>query len=104
MTGPLIFDDESRARLIATVTTDFDPATATIEVAVDNTWHAATWTGAATATGSTWRRPATTTDYFKGTLATGTGTLLAAGRHRTKTRVTFGEEVIVTDSTPIDVR
>jgi hypothetical protein len=112
----VIFDNETRARLIVTVTTDFDPADATVEVEVDDTWWPATWTAEATATNvparngvpayTKWRRPALTAEYFRGPDAGGTGTVLSADppRHPTKTRVTNGGDVIAYDSTPIDVR
>ena len=104
----MIFDNESRARLIVTVTTDFDPATATVEVAVDNVWYPADWSTAATtttsATGTRWKRVAVTSGYFRGPDATGTGAILTVGRHLTKTRVTVAGEVIAYDSTPVDVR
>ena len=98
-------DDESRARLNVTVTTDFDPANSSIEVAVDGTWHAATWLETATYTPpGKWTRRAQTTDYFAGPAATANGAaVLAAGSHATQTRVTSGGVVIVAASSRIDV-
>jgi hypothetical protein len=98
-------DNETRARIVDTVTTDFDPASATVELSVDGTWYAATWTGPATSTGGKWTRRALTDDYFAApAVATPAGaTVLTAGRHLTQTRVTLDGDQIVAASTPIDV-
>lgn len=100
----MIFNRATRAKLIATVTTDFDPATATLEVDVGGTWYPATWTTAATSGRGTWTRTGTTDSFFLGPDATGGGVTLPAGRTSTRTRVTSGGEVIVAYSSPIDVR
>ncbi len=102
------FDNETRTRLIVTVTTDFDPADATLEVGVDGTWHPASWTDPAvvsnSATGRKWTRAARTVGYFAGPDVDPSGaTALTTGRHSTETRVTSGADVIVATSTPIDV-
>lgn len=98
------FDRQTRARLTVTVSTDFDPAGASVELGVDGTWYPATWTAAATSAGGKWTRRAQTTAYFAGPDATPAGaTVLATGRRRTQTRVTSGGDVIVAASTPIDV-
>lgn len=98
------FDSETRTRLIVTVVTDFDPADATLEVKVDTTWHAATWTGAAVKSSNRWTRVGRTVGYFAGPDATPNGaTVLVKGRHATDTRVTAGGDQIVWPSTPVDV-
>lgn len=100
------FDAGTRTRLLVTMTLDFDPTGSTVEVKVDDTWHAATWQGTPTNTGGKWTQTARTTDYFAGpeVAAPGGAVVLAATpRHTTQTRVTSGTDVIVADSTPIDV-
>ncbi|MDR7253685.1 hypothetical protein J2X46_002675 [Nocardioides sp. BE266] len=98
------FDAGTRTRLIATMTLDFDPTGSTVEVKVDSTWHPASWQDAAVQSGGKWTQAARSTGYFAGPEATADGaTVLAAGRHATQTRVTSGTDVIVADSTPIDV-
>lgn len=100
------FDNDTRTRiLIPAMRTSFDPSSATIELKIDDTWHAAEWTGAAVASGSAWTRPAQTVAYFAGPNAVASGaTVLANGRHLTETRVTNGGDIIVAKSSPIDVK
>jgi hypothetical protein len=104
----------TRTRLIADMELDFDPTGSEVAVKVDDTWHVAEWQGAPTQrqvrdrrTGEMrdhWTQIARTTGYFAGPEATATGaTVLAAGRHLTQTRVTLGSDVIVADSSPVDV-
>ena len=99
------FNNDTRTRiLIPAMVTSFDPASATLELKIDDTWYACEWTAAATASGSTWTRPARTTGYFAGPAATASGaTVLALGRHSTETRVTNGSDIITAASSPIDV-
>lgn len=100
------FNNDTRTRiLIPAMRTTFDPATATIELKIDSTWHPGEWTGAAVVSGTTWTRPARTTAYFAGPDAVASGaTVLTLGRHLTETRVTNGGDIIVAASTPIDVK
>ena len=103
----------SRARLLIDVTLDVDPTGSTVEVQVDGgSWSAATWQGSPVqrnvfangATVTRWTQTARTTGYFAGSDATAAGaTVLAAGRHLTKTRVVVGGDTLVNNSTPIDV-
>ena len=98
------FDPGTRTRLLVNMTLDFDPTGSTVEVKVDDTWHAATWQGSAVQKGTSWTQTARTTDYFAGPEATAAGaSVLAVGRHPTHTRVTSGSDVIVAKSSPIDV-
>ena len=101
----------TRARLIADVLLDFDPAGSTVEVNVDGTWYPASWIGSAVkravfvngANVDRWTQTARTTGFFAGPSATPAGAVvLATGRRSTKVRVT-GTDVLVNDSTPIDV-
>ena len=102
----------TRARLIADVTLDFDPTGSTVEVAVDGTWYPASWQGTAVkravfvngATVDRWTQTARTTGFFAGPTATPAGAVVLAAtpRHQTQVRVT-GTDVLVNDSTPIDV-
>jgi hypothetical protein len=101
------FDDETRSRLILTFRgITQTPVGSTVEVKVDSTWYAATWTGSPTqqADGS-YDQAAQTTGFFCGPTATPSGaTVLASGRHQTETRVTFaGGDAVVSPSTVLDV-
>lgn len=116
------FKASTRTRVLVNMEMDFDPTGSTIEVKVDADWHAATWQGSSVQrqvrneqTGSMethWFQTARTTDYFAGpdVASPGVATVLSAttgsppGRHPTQTRVTSGQDSIVSDSTPIDVR
>lgn len=99
------FDNETRAKITLTVTTDFDPADATVELWVAGDWHPCTWQSVATISGGKWTRRAQTDDYFAGpaVAAPAGATVLTAGRHLTQTRVTLDGDQIVAASTPIDV-
>lgn len=98
------FDAGTRTRLLVKMETDFDPTGSTVEVKVDDTWHAAEWQDTAVEAGGRWKQTARTTDYFAGPEASPSGaTVLAATRHLTQTRVTSGTDVIVADSSPLDV-
>lgn len=102
------FDRANRAKLTLHLTTSFDPTGSTVELGVDDTWHAATWQGQptskSTADGAQWSQSALTTPVFAGPDASPAGAVvLAAGRHTTRTRVTTGTQVIVADSSVIDV-
>ena len=55
-------------------------------------------------TGSRWTRTARTTGYFAGPDAEASGaTVLTAGKHRTQTRVTQGDDILTADFEPIVV-
>lgn len=108
------FDAGTRTRPLAHMEMTFDPTGSTVELKVDDTWHAAEWQGEPVQrqvrneqTGDMeprWFQTARTTDYFAGPEATASGaTVLTAARHLTQTRVTSGTDVIVADSTPLDV-
>lgn len=88
--------------LLDPVTLDFDPTGSTIELQVDGTWYPCTWLGTATASGAKWTQQARTVAYFSGT-AQPTTTVLTTGRHPTRTRVTLSGDVIVADSSPVDI-
>jgi hypothetical protein len=77
-----------------TVTSDVDLATATAEVYVGGSWHALTWTGAATGTGPYSRIGKL---RVEGADATG-GVEVTAADARPLTRVTVGGETIVRSS------
>lgn len=106
------FDTGTRTRLLVDMTLDFDPTGSTIEVDVDGTWYPATWLETPTAQPVSrdyprgkWTQTAQTSEFFAGPAATPDGaTVLIVGRHNTQTRLTLGGEVIVRDSTPIDVQ
>lgn len=99
------FNTATRIRLLLDVTSDIDPTGSTVEVKVDDTWHEAEWLGEPTASSSRWTQTARTVGYFAGPDAAAAGaTVLAAGRHPTKARVTKSGDVLVADSTPVDVR
>lgn len=99
------FDAAKRTRLLVDTICDIDPTGSTVEVKVDDVWHAATWLGAAVLDGGKWTQTARTVDYFAGPDATAAGaTVLPRARHRTKARVTKGGDVLVAESTPIDVK
>ena len=101
------FDAGTRTRILADMTLDFDPSSplSTVEVKVGAVWYAATWQGAPVAASGKWTQTARTTGYFAGPeAAVVAGTvLLTATRHLTQTRVTAGTDVIVADSSPVDV-
>lgn len=99
------FDAGTRTRLLVRMELDFDPTGSTVEVKVDSTWYPATWQGSAAQANGKWTQTARTTGYFAGPeVASPAGaTVLTATRHNTQTRVTSGSDVIVADSTPIDV-
>lgn len=95
----------TRTRVLADMTLDIDPTGSTIELKVDGTWHPAEWQGAPVVTAGKWKQTARTTGYFAGPDAVAAGaTVLTAGRHLTKTRVTSGADILVADADPIDVR
>lgn len=101
------FDDETRSRLIATMTgMSQTPVGSTLEVKVDATWYPATWDGSPTqqADGS-YDQQAHTTGFFCGPNVTPSGAVvLALGRHPTQTRVTFtGGDAVVTPSSVLNV-
>lgn len=99
------FNAAKRTRLLVDVVCDIDPTGSTVEVKVDADWHAAEWQGSPVAAGKKWTQTARTVDYFAGPDATPAGaTVLAIGRHETKARVTKGGDVLVDESTPVDVR
>lgn len=102
----------TRARIEADMTSTVDPAGSTVEVKVDAVWYPAEWladatTGTASINGVTvprWFRTARTTGRFCGPDATALGaTVLAFGRHSTKTRVSLDGDQLVAESDPIDV-
>lgn len=98
------FDAGTRTRLLVRMELDFDPTGSTVEVKVDDTWHAAAWLDSPVTSGGKWTQTARTTAYFAGPEAVASGaTALAAARHLTQTRITSGADVIVADSSPLDV-
>lgn len=98
------FDAGTRTRLLVAMTLDFDPTGSEVEVKVDDTWHAATWLATPVSAAGKWKQTARTDNYFAGPEATPNGaTQLTAARHHTQTRITTGADVIVSDSTPLDV-
>lgn len=102
------FDKATRAKITLTVTTDFDPGAATVELGVDGTWYPATWISRADYTPvkntPQWTRRAQTDGYFAGPGATPAGAVvLAAGTHTTQARVTSGGQVVAAASTTIEV-
>lgn len=90
--------------LLLDVTTDIDPATATLLVSVDGaafvTWP---WTGAATTADGKWTR--TGMRQYRGPDADPSSSpVLALGRHTVKWRLTgIDPEKPVRDADPIDV-
>jgi hypothetical protein len=99
------FDRATRTRVLVDMELDTDPTGSTIELWVDGTWLAAEWQATPVQLGDKWTQTARSTGFFAGPDATGTGaTVLASGRHATKTRVTLATgDVLAEDSTPIDV-
>lgn len=101
------FDAGTRTRLLVKMELDFDPTGSTVEVKVDSTWHPATWQDSPVQSGGKWTQTARTTDYFAGPeVANPAGATvlgISPARHLTQTRVTSGSDVIVADSTPLDV-
>lgn len=94
----------SRVKATLTTTTTFDPRGSTVELAIDGTWHPATWQGDPTVTGGKWTQSAVTTEWLAGTAAATTGDVtLTPGRHVTRGRLTNGGQVVVFDTAPIDV-
>jgi hypothetical protein len=99
------FDRATRTRVLADMELDVNPTDSTIELFIDGTWRPADWQGTPVQLGDKWIQTARSTGFFAGPDATGTGaTVLASGRHATKTRVTLATgDVLAEDSTPIDV-
>jgi hypothetical protein len=99
------FPRGTRTKIFEDMTLDVDPTGSTVELAVDGTWYPAAWQGSAVQSGSKWTQTALTTGYFAGPDAVASGaTVLTAGRHLTTTRVTLAAgDVLVHDSSPIDV-
>lgn len=98
------FDNGTRTQLLVDTTASIDLTGATAEVEVNGTWFPVEWTAEPVKVGAKWTRAGRTTAYFAGPNATPTGaTVLTLGRHLTRTRVTKGSDVLVKDSTPIDV-
>jgi hypothetical protein len=99
------FDAGTRTRLLVKMELDFDPTGSTVEVKVDSTWYPASWLDTPVQSGGTWKQTARTTGYFAGpeVVDPAGATVLTATRHLTQTRVTSGTDVIVADSTPLDV-
>lgn len=100
------FDAGTRTRLLVNMTVDFDPTGSTVDVKIDSTWYPADWQGTPVQSAGKWTQTARTTGYFAGpeVASPGGAVVLTATRHVTQTRVTSGTDVIVADSTPIDVR
>jgi hypothetical protein len=84
------FDRATRTRVLVDMELDVNPTDST---------------GTPVQLGDKWTQTARSTGFFAGPDATGTGaTVLASGRHPTKTRVTLATgDVLAEDSTPIDV-
>ena len=101
----MILNPATRTRILADLTVDIDPTGSTVELKVDGTWYPAEWQGASVLAAGKWKQTARTTGYFAGPDAVAAGaTVLAVGRHLTKTRVTSGSDILVAPSSPIDVR
>lgn len=103
------FDAGTRTRILVDVTVGIDPDGSTVELRVDDTWHAATWLDtAATATSNgraAWTQTARTDTYFAGPDATASGaTVLALGNHPTEVRVTSGQDVLTYNMGTVTVR
>lgn len=95
---------DTRTRLLVDMTLDVDPTGSTVAIAVDGTWYPATWQGTAVEKSGKWMQTAQTTGYFAGPTATASGAVvLSPGRHRTKSKVTVGGDVLVNESSAIDV-
>ena len=107
------FDAATRTRILNDMELGIDPTGSTVEVKVGAAWYAATWLGVAVVTETDpktglpkkWTQTARTTGYFAGPEAAvvAATVLLTATRHLTQTRVTAGTDVIVADSSPVDV-
>lgn len=100
------FDAGTKTRVIADMTLSIDPDGSTVEIQVDDTWYPATWQGTAVEAGGKWTQTAQTDGYFAGpdVAIPGAAVVLDTRRHLTQTRVTSGSDVLVEDSTPIDVK
>lgn len=98
-------NDDTRTRLLVDVVLDVDPAGATLELKIDDTWYPCDWQGAATESGGKWSRAGRTSGYFAGPTVPPDGAVVLDGpRHLTETRVAWvGGDTIVERSTPIDV-
>lgn len=103
----LKFDEGTRSRILAKMTLDFDPTGSTVELQVDDEWHAATWLGSPVHQSGKWTQTARTNEYFAGPdvdpLDGAVELSDGLPRHRTKTRVTLGGDIIVANSTIIEV-
>lgn len=99
------FDAGTRTRIIATMTLDFDPTDSTVELKVGAIWYPAMWQGTPVTSAGRWTQAARTTGYFAGPeVATPDGAVVLVGpRHLTQTRVTSGADIIVADSSPVDI-
>lgn len=103
----LKFDEGTRTRIFARMTLDFDPTGSTVELQVDDEWYDATWLGSPVRLGEKWTQTARTDGYFAGpdVETPDSAVVLSDGlpRHRTKTRITLDQDVIVANSTVIEV-
>lgn len=99
-------DRDTRTRIYIDMTLDIDPTGTTIELQVDDDeWRPATWQGTPVAAAGRWTQTARTVDYFAGpNVETPDGAVvLAAGRHKTQTRVTSGGDILAEDANTIEV-
>lgn len=103
----LKFDAGTTTRIIVAVTLDFDPTGSTVELKVDSTWYDAIWLDTPVECDGVWKQEAQTAKYFAGpevtTLGFNTVQLSNVFRHRTQTRVTLGDDIIVADSSTIEI-
>lgn len=96
----------TRTRILWDFVLDVDPTGSTVEVKIDDTWHPCEWQGAPVKVSERrWTQTARTTGYFAGPDAIPAGaTVLTAGQHPTRTRVSWTDsDSLVEPSTPIDV-
>lgn len=102
----LEFDAGTLTRILDDVVLSFDPTGSTVEIKVDSTWHAAIWLDTPVECDKKWMQTAQTVEYFAGPEVSTPGAavlLSSAPRHRTQTRVTKGNDIIVSDASQIQV-
>lgn len=98
------FDADTRTRISADISVNFDPTGSTVELQIDSTWYPATWLGTPVLASGKWTQTARTNTYFAGPSAVlGPAVLLALGRHLSQARITTGTDIIALNSPPVDV-
>lgn len=99
------FDAGTKTRILEDMELSFDPTGTTVEIKIDAEWYPATWIGSPVAASGKWTQTARTTGYFAGpeVVTPGAAVVLTQSRHLTQTRVTSGSDIIVADSSPVDV-